>query len=116
MNDMLKEIFGDFKDIFSPQVSHQDTIKSMIKDREEHGYSITVEEIYDPNNLSQCCLAPTWLTGDTRYCVKCNRPTEIACPTCDGSGDVINCKQLNSTIIDIPYMKCPDCGGTGVKQ
>lgn len=39
----------------------------------------------------------------------------IACDNCEGTGEVIARERIHSRIIDIPYKKCLECNGTGIK-
>lgn len=37
------------------------------------------------------------------------------CDNCEGTGEVIAKERIHSRIIDIPYKKCVECNGTGIK-
>lgn len=37
------------------------------------------------------------------------------CEYCNGEGEVIATEKIHSRIIDVPYKKCPECNGTGIK-
>lgn len=38
------------------------------------------------------------------------------CEACNGTGEVMAEERIHGTITDIPYKRCPECGGTGMKQ
>lgn len=39
----------------------------------------------------------------------------LECDICEGTGEVIAQERIHSRIIDIPYKKCMECSGTGIK-
>lgn len=43
-------------------------------------------------------------------------PEYKSCENCGGSGEIIDRRRINSRTIDVPYIDCPDCYGTGREQ
>ena len=91
-----------------------ETVSKMINDFESKSMFATLETHYNPGRRSNCCGAP--VAYDSDICSKCGEHCSLICSYCDGEGEIIDRSRINSTTINIPYARCPECGGDGEEE
>ena len=73
-----------------------------------------IQDFVNRDRLSVCCGAP--MIRDSDICSECKEHSAEICETCEGFGEVVNRKRISCRTVDVPYIKCPDCGGSGVTE
>jgi len=73
-----------------------------------------IRDFLSRSRISVCCDSP--MIRDTDICSDCKDHTQEQCECCDGTGEIIARHRINCRTIDIPYQKCPECGGTGIQE
>lgn len=94
LRDALNGIYNTIQESIGsplrmPEAEYNSTIKEMISDFESKELFVTVDDL---------------------------EPESHICDYCDGECEVIATEKINSATIDIPYKRCPECGGTGIKE
>lgn len=69
------------------------------------------EKDYSKLPITDCCRA--WFIEDTDVCSVCGRRSLAVCKVCDGCGTVVQTKRINAITINVPYINCPECHGSG---